>query len=136
MADRYNVTKVLLVFIVRALAGKINEGRSAAEEVTINTLDPGLCQNAETASAWGAFGKAMFAVMKKFLARTTEVGGRTLVASAVGGVDTHGQYMASCAVFPPSSFVLSEEGHKTQERVYEELLDIVERIHPGIRENV
>ena len=40
----------------------------------------------------------IFKIMRSILARTTEVGSRTLVNAAEGGVETHGQYMDDCHV--------------------------------------
>lgn len=34
--------------------------------------------------------------LKVVLSRTTEVGSRTLVAGAVGGLETHGKYLNDC----------------------------------------
>ena len=65
------------------------------------------------------------------LARTTEVGSRTLVAGAAGGVQTHGQYMAEGAVEDPSPLVVSEEGKILEEKVWRELEAKLERIEPG-----
>lgn len=75
-------------------------------------------------------------MMKQLLARTTEVGGRTLVASAVAGEESHGKYMSEAKITEPSAFVRSDEGEKTQERVYTELMDILEKIEPGITQNI
>ena len=73
---------------------------------------------------------------KAMLARTTEVGGRTLVHSAVAGEESHGQYMSECKVKEPSSFVRSKEGAAAQERVHKELMDILESIQPGVTNNI
>ncbi|KAH0385834.1 hypothetical protein KCU89_g17148, partial [Aureobasidium melanogenum] len=70
------------------------------------------------------------------LARTTEVGSRTLVAAALASHDTHGQYMSDCMVEEPSKFVRSEEGKITQERVWAELSAKLEAIQPGILNNI
>jgi retinol dehydrogenase 12 len=35
---------------------------------------------------------------RRFIARDTEVGSRTLVHAAQGGEETHGQYLSDCAV--------------------------------------
>lgn len=75
-------------------------------------------------------------IMKFFLARTTEKGSRTLVAAVVAGEESHGMYIGDCTVVDPSAFVLSDEGKKTGERVYEELMGILEGIQPGIGKNV
>lgn len=73
---------------------------------------------------------------KAIMARSTEVGSRTIVHSAAAGVESHGQYMSECRVKEPSTFVRSDEGAKTQERVHEELMGILERIQPGISNNI
>lgn len=73
---------------------------------------------------------------KAVLARTTEVGGRTLVHSAAAGAESHGQYMSEAKVKEPSTFVRSKEGAETQERVHTELMAILERIQPGITQNI
>lgn len=57
------------------------------------------------------------------MARTTEVGGRTLVHSAAAGTESHGQYMSEAKVKEPSAFVKSHEGAKVQERVHKELMN-------------
>jgi len=125
MANRYPVSKLLEVFYVRELAEKITESTKPA--VTLNMLTPGLCHSELARDAgWG------LAIMKFFLARTTEVGSRTLVAAAAAGHDTHGQYMESSKISKPSAFVLSEEGAKTQKRIWEELNTKLEKIQPGI----
>jgi retinol dehydrogenase-12 len=70
------------------------------------------------------------------LARTAEVGGRTLVHSAAAGAESHGQYMSETKVKEPSAFVRSKEGIATQERVHTELMAILEKIQPGVTENI
>ena len=70
------------------------------------------------------------------LARTTEAGSRTLFAGAVAGKESHGMYMSDCKVKEPSAFVRSEDGSKTQKKVYEQLLKLLESIEPGITRDV
>lgn len=75
-------------------------------------------------------------LMKLFLARTTEAGSRTLVASVIAGEESHGQYMSDCEVAEPSEFVRSAEGEKVQAEVHKELMAILEGIQPGITQNI
>ena len=42
----------------------------------------------------------MLAVLKFFLARSTEHGSRSLVNAVEGGKETHGQYLSDCRVTP------------------------------------
>lgn len=70
---------------------------------------------------------------KILLGRSTEVGSRTLFAAAVAGEESHGKYMADCKVAQPSAFVRSEQGVEAGSRVYMELLAILDKIEPGIK---
>jgi retinol dehydrogenase-12 len=135
MRDRYPSSKLLEVFVVRTLAKQINTGPHALERVILNMVNPGFCHSSLSRSVKG-FQAIFFWLMKALLARSTEVGSRTLLASAAGGPETHGQYMSDCVVKEPSDFVRSEEGQKTQERVYKELMEILEKIQPGITKNI
>ena len=135
MQDRYNTSKLLEVLTVRKLAAQMKSGAHANQPVILNMVNPGLCHSSLARSITGIRGW-IFYFMKLAIARTTEMGSRTLVASAASNEDTHGQYMSACHVQEPSAFVRSEEGAKTQERVYKELMDILEKIQPGITKNI
>ncbi|CAD0092810.1 unnamed protein product, partial [Aureobasidium mustum] len=128
MGQRYPVSKLMDVFCTRALV----ERTTSSYPVTINTMNPGFCYS-ELSREVNSFG---FRLMYKLLARTTEVGSRTLVAAATASHDTHGQYMSNCMVEEPSKFVRSEEGKRTQKRVWAELSDKLEAIQPGILKNI
>lgn len=135
IADRYQVSKLLEVFMVRALAERMNSGPHANEPIILNCLNPGLCHSSLSRSVTG-IRRLIFEFFKLAMARTTEQGSRTLVAAAEAGAESHGQYMSDCRVVPPSEFVRSDEGKKTQERVYTELMAILEKIQPGISKNI
>lgn len=64
------------------------------------------------------------------------MGSRTIVAAAAAGDESHGGYMSNCVVVKPGEWVLSDEGEKTGERVWKELLDVLESIQPGISKNI
>lgn len=70
--------------------------------------------------------------MKFFLARTAEVGARTLVHAALAGKESHGMYLSDCKVEEPGENVTSEEGRRVQKVVWEELVGILEGIRPGV----
>lgn len=137
MADRYNVSKLLEVLVVRALSHHMDSiGRPYP--ITLNTLTPGFCHSSlvgvrESEGTWRVWG---IRLMKRLLARTTEVGSRTLVHAGLAGRETHGEYMADGVVAPTSPFVRSEEGKRAQERVWNELSEKLEAIQPGILGNL
>jgi NAD(P)-dependent dehydrogenase (short-subunit alcohol dehydrogenase family) len=126
--EQYPVSKILGVFAVRALAKR---HPSSALPVTINLVNPGLCHSelGRDIPTW------TFWLIKLLLARTTEAGSRTLVHAASQGIESHGQYMTDCGTGLPSAFVRSEEGEKAQERVWDELVQKLEAIHPGCMSN-
>lgn len=75
------------------------------------------------------------AIMKALLARKSEYGSRTLVHAASQGSESHGQYLSDCKITPPSPLVLSGEGKKAQDRVWDELAKKLEAISPGVTSN-
>ncbi|MCJ1231920.1 hypothetical protein MMC12_008599 [Toensbergia leucococca] len=133
MPDRYSLSKLLQIFSVRELAHLISE--SSRPKVIVNCMTPGACHSDVLRESTG-IEAAMMTVASFFLARSTEVGSRTLVAGIEGGEETHGQYMADCHVEKPAALVSSDDGAKTQKRVWSELSQKLEAIQPGILQNI
>ncbi|KAI4217444.1 MAG: hypothetical protein LQ351_000039 [Letrouitia transgressa] len=129
MKDRYNVSKILEVFYTRELAQRVDHSKQSG--VIINFVNPGLCHSELAREA----GIGLY-LLKLFFARTTEVGSRNYLWAAQGDWDTHGQYVSSCRVYPPASLVRSKDGEETQYKVWKQLSDKLEKIHPGIMSNV
>ncbi|KAI9778379.1 MAG: hypothetical protein M1835_004957 [Candelina submexicana] len=133
MADRYNVSKLLEILIIRALGALTSTSKKPP--VVINCLNPGWVwsdvMREYTGLTWLIFKASCW-----IFARSTEVGSRTLVWGAYGGMETHGQYMNDGKVGKVSKFVDSEEGRRTQEKVWEQLKRKLEGIQPGILQNI
>lgn len=78
--------------------------------------------------------------MKFFLARTTEVGSRTLVHAALAGDQEtmQGKYLNKCNVEEVSDYVISEEGRVVQDRLWDETVGILRekdgRVESVVRE--
>jgi NAD(P)-dependent dehydrogenase (short-subunit alcohol dehydrogenase family) len=128
MLNRYQVSKLLDVLCTRAMAD-----RKSAQTipVTINTVNPGLCH-----SDLSREGGLSFRIIKALLARSTEIGARNFVYSGIAGPETHGHYISDCVITMPSDFVMSQEGYKAQNRVWEELCAKLEAIKPGVTGNL
>lgn len=127
LGERYQVSKLLEVLVMRQIAPRIKGG------VTLNMLNPGLCHS--ELSRESGLG---LAVMKFFLARSTEVGSRTLVAAGLAGEESHGKYMSDAVVAEQSlsAFVRSEEGDRAGKKVWKELSDMLDKIEPGVTANI
>lgn len=125
---RYPVSKLLEVLLVQELAGRVR-----GSEVIINMVNPGLCHS--------ALGREMgigFMIFKLVVARSTDVGSRTLVASASAGLESHGAYMSDSHVENTalSPFVRSEEGRQAREKLWSEVSVILEDVRPGVMQSV
>lgn len=135
-ANRYGTTKLLEILLVRQIASRITTPDSRKVPIIVNSLTPGACRSDFFREEQSFLARTTMAVFKRLLARTAEVGSRTLVAAASGGEETAGKYMADSMVSRESPFVLSGEGERVGEKVWRELMEKLERIQPGISKNV
>ncbi|PHH92378.1 hypothetical protein CDD83_7660 [Cordyceps sp. RAO-2017] len=127
MLNRYAVSKLLQIFAVREMASRTD----SPYPVTINCLNPGFCHSELAREAgWYLY------IMGILLARSTEVGSRTILAAAEAGPETHGKYMSESVVIEPSEWVRSQEGERVQKRVWDELMTKLETIVPGVTANL
>lgn len=126
---RYGVTKLLKILCIR--------------ELTIQTTTPPVITTVNPGFYWSDFMRDSSGValhlengLRWILARSTEVGSRTLVAGACAGRASHGQYVADCRNQEPAGWISTEEGAKVQRRVYEQTVNVLEKIEPSIGRNV
>ncbi|KAJ5094735.1 hypothetical protein N7456_010596 [Penicillium angulare] len=128
MNIRYPLSKLLEVLVVLELAGRVR-----GSEVIVNMVNPGLCH-----SQLGREAGLIFGVMKLIMARSTEVGSRTLLAGILTGLESHGSYMSDGLVENTglSTFVRSSDGVKARTKVWNEVTAILEGVRPGILQNI
>ncbi|KAB2571055.1 Short chain dehydrogenase sol3 [Lasiodiplodia theobromae] len=141
MMDRYNVSKLLEVFVVRelaALTGNSNNNNNNPYPVVISAPNPGFCTSELRREAYeGSFAiRRGMRLIEAMLERTTEEGARNFVHCAAAGTDYHGQYVSDGVPKEPAALVLSEEGGRLQKQVWAELRDILEGIEPGVTGNI
>lgn len=129
MGDRYNVSKLLEILVIRYMTRVLIKDR-AKYPVVINCVTPGLCKSDLVKD----MGMAPV-VLKALLGRTREVGSRTLV-NAAALRDSAGEYIIDDHVSEPSTLVVSEEGAELSKRVWFELADILEKACPGVTQNI
>lgn len=73
------------------------DASSKEGRVVLNCLNPGHCRTEMMRDSSGLY-KLFIAAMTALMARTAEVGSRTLVAGVEAGEEMHGQYMNDCKV--------------------------------------
>jgi len=145
--NRYNVSKLLLLFGVREFAKR--NPISEKSPVIVSILTPGFCKS--NIFRDGDFTDKVFGVMANLIGRTTEVGSRTLVHAAcpVHGREEHGEFLWDCKpaeyarilVFlldvmltfwiRITGYPTSPEGQKMQTKFWSELTAKLEEIAPG-----
>jgi len=64
-----------------------------APDIIVNIANPGLCKTSVHREFAGVQA-AVFSVIEALLARSSEVGARTLVAGVVAGEESQGRYMS------------------------------------------
>lgn len=90
----YNVSKLLEVYAVRELATLLPVSDSG---VVVNMVNPGLCYS-DLGRNVGLLYRMQIGLLRLLMARSTEVGSRTLIHAAVAGVDSHGKYCSECEI--------------------------------------
>ena len=97
--------------------------------ISVSAINPGFCDSRFTRSVEGnAVVKVIVRMMKNLLARTSEMGSRTLVHPAVepGERARHGRFVSSCKVAEESDYILSDEGKEISRRVWVSVSSIVQ----------
>ncbi|MCJ1353384.1 MAG: hypothetical protein MMC33_003370 [Icmadophila ericetorum] len=125
MFDRYNVSKLLVIFVVKQIAAL---APMSSSEVIVNCVAPGFCQS----ELHREYDNRAVRIIIKILARRTEVGARTLVYGASVGPESHGQYVPDCKITPTVGLTKGEAGAELQSRFWVELKQKLEAIRPGV----
>lgn len=93
MADRYNLTKLLVVYATREFSER--DAGSAKGRLILNTPNPSFCKSNLADEMRNDTG---FQMGENMLARSTEEGSRALVHGLLVGEESHGQYLTNCHV--------------------------------------
>ncbi|KAM0811927.1 putative Short-chain dehydrogenase/reductase family protein [Seiridium cardinale] len=133
--DRYNVSKLMELLVFRQLSDRLSASPKPGMIIT-SILNPGVVEtdlNREVQLGILGIPRRIF---MRIVGRRPVEGSRTLVHAAEGAPETHGQYLDDCRVGKVSTFVTSQDGIETQKRLWEELIEKLESIQPGISQNI
>ncbi|KAK9779513.1 putative Short-chain dehydrogenase [Seiridium cardinale] len=123
--EQYPISKLLGIFILRSFAEKYP---ASSFPVAINCVSPGLCHSGLARENTSL----AFTIFKFFLARSTEVGSRTLVHAGSAGIESHGHYLADCAVEETTELVTGNRD--VQDRIWVELVEKLKAIKTDVME--
>ncbi|EGP83524.1 uncharacterized protein MYCGRDRAFT_49497 [Zymoseptoria tritici IPO323] len=130
MATRYYLSKLIVLQCLQEMAKTVrHQEKFGGPSVIVNFPAPGWCKTELfRTDDGGVVGRNLL----KRIGRTSEEGARTLTSAIAAGSETHGHYLSECQVKPASIFVRSEQGQQVQVKVWKELLDILEKVSPGV----
>ncbi|KAG1890116.1 short-chain dehydrogenase [Suillus subluteus] len=131
MKNRYHLSKLLEVMFIRELSSRL----PTPTLVAVSAVNPGFCHSRLTREVdSNPFLKFSMSIFKGLLARTTEMGSRTLVHAAIepGERERHGHYLSSCEVTEESDYTLSAEGREVSKRLWHETLKTLGDIDPRV----
>jgi retinol dehydrogenase-12 len=106
---------VLNIFFVRAF-----DAHLSSPVVTINAANPGFCYSELRRQFHGVMSIAI-GIFEGLFALTSEQGSRVIIRAAIWhkkDEELRGEYITTENVEEPSDYVLSEEGHIAQERIW------------------
>ncbi|KAF6819077.1 short-chain dehydrogenase reductase family [Colletotrichum sojae] len=133
LSDRYNTTKLMQVVLARQMA--IAADASGKGRVQVTTLNPGLCATALFRNVPFPL-TLVVKVGLKLLARSAEVGSRTIMSAAFAGEEAHGRYMSDCVVVKFPKLMQGEDGEHMQTRVWDETVELLNGVDPGLSRNL
>ncbi|KAJ7162782.1 hypothetical protein C8R43DRAFT_991334 [Mycena crocata] len=133
MQWRYHLTKLLNVFFIRALNARL----PSTTPLIVDAVCPGYCYSELRRNISGVIA-VVEAIMTRLLALPTEVGSRQLVWAAVAQQDhpetLRGAFISRCRVLESSDFVISAEGGRVQDRIWDDMVDILGKVDPRVNE--
>lgn len=129
--DQYGNSKLVQVLMFRHICPLLK--KHGYGDVAPNILNPGLCYS--DIGRDESLGIRIFKFfMMAVLARSQEVGGRTLALALMPNERMDGQYLSDGVVSEEavSEYAKSEEGRAMGERLWKELRLILEKARPGL----
>lgn len=99
--------------------------------MVINTVSPGFTYTNLTREAAGIM-QIILSGSQFLLARTTEIGSRTLVHAAAAGQNLHGVYLSECVLTSIDDMARGKAGLRLCRRIWNELGEVFEGLEPGI----
>ena len=91
MKDRYNVSKLLTLFVTRAMDARLKQSEKPGATIVVTTPKPSFCKSS-------LLKETGLTPPPDFLARSTEMGSRALVHGLLSGEEACGQRLTNCHV--------------------------------------
>ncbi|KAL9605698.1 MAG: hypothetical protein Q9179_001118 [Wetmoreana sp. 5 TL-2023] len=125
---QYNISKLFLMYAANEIAdsettmSEKNEKRDKPA-VVVNSVNPGATATNLTRNITGIILRIVAYVYLNLLARTAEEGSRSLVSACALGEESQGGFWQDDRLVVRNHLVESDEGKKTQRRVWREIVE-------------
>ena len=126
---RYALTKLVEECVVRQFAALYLVQDTG---VVVNMVAPGLCSTGLGRDA-RTFTKIMHESIRAMMARSAEVGSRTILHGLVAGKESHGKLLSGCKIkeYWVPEWLSNAEGRRLQKDIWKELAARWEETQPG-----
>ncbi|CRG84047.1 hypothetical protein PISL3812_01388 [Talaromyces islandicus] len=119
----YNDSKLLCAMFLYSLAERLDR-----DKVVLNMVCPGLV-NTNMTDVLPFHMRMVMGVVKAFLGRPVEIGGRLFInAAVVAGPESHGRFLGDKDIIEPSPYLLSAAGQAAQKKLWSETIKEMEKL--------
>lgn len=137
MSNRYGISKLLEVLLVREIVSRLQKSNSAAQGVVVNLVSPGLCKSELDRRAEDPLVlRAIMFIARLILERKTDVGARTFVLAAYAGPDSHGEFQSDGRNQVLEPWHYDDVGRRVREKVFEQTMKVLRTRKPGLGEEI
>ncbi|KAL6232802.1 hypothetical protein BDW75DRAFT_216827 [Aspergillus navahoensis] len=119
--ERYAITKLLDIYIAKEIAQIVPRKENGDPLVLVNCVAPGYSEPWVTEAVENA-GK-----------RTLDEAGKTLVHAVTQGLESHGEWLAGLAIGMPGGIVTDPENVVVREKLWKEILVVLQAVDPELR---
>ncbi|KAJ7650004.1 hypothetical protein FB45DRAFT_6922 [Roridomyces roridus] len=132
IGTRYFLTQLFIILFTRELARR----RVSAAPIAM-AVNPGYCTtNLDSEFKAKPIQRYMTRAADHLIARTAEMGSRTIIHAAASSELHDGGYLANGRLERESDFARSEEGRKLQERLWDETMFLLCQLDSRVRESL
>ncbi|KAF7563266.1 hypothetical protein G7046_g850 [Stylonectria norvegica] len=129
----YETSKLMEILLVRELVSRTKGDDSGTPSVIVNLANPGLCVSTlATRNEKPIAVRIVESVLYTMIARTTEVGSRTLILGAGAGSASHGEFMSDGHNQNVEQWIYTDVGKRAQKKVFDQTMKLLEMRSPGI----
>lgn len=128
-SNQYSFSKVFLMYATNKLAAEVSSG-----EIIITSVCPGLVKTDMGRDHYFPGVSIAFFILGLLVLNPPDVGANIILSGTTQGEKIHGRFWKQDSVFPIAPSLAGEENKKLGQRVWNEILDELEKDAPAFKE--